>query len=83
MDLETIGKKIAERRRQDGLTQAQLANRARVSRATITALETGAQRELGFNKLMGVLAVLKLDLHLTEANAGRPTLEDLQREGGR
>ncbi|WP_157405658.1 helix-turn-helix domain-containing protein [Asticcacaulis benevestitus] len=82
MDLETIGKKIAERRRQDDLTQTQLANRARVSRATITALETGVQRELGFNKIMCILAVLKLDLHLTEENAGRPTLEDLQREGG-
>jgi hypothetical protein len=29
---------------------------------------------------MSLLAVLKMDLRLTTANAGRPTLEDLQRE---
>jgi DNA-binding XRE family transcriptional regulator len=80
MDLETLGKTIAQRRKEEGLTQAKLALRARVSRATITALETGAQRELGFNKIMAILAVLKLDLRVTEANIGRPTLEDLQRE---
>lgn len=82
MDLETLGKTIAERRKEGGLTQAQLANRAHVSRATITALETGYQRELGFNKVMAILAALKFDLYLTEANTGRPTLEDLQRDAG-
>ncbi|CAL4869263.1 hypothetical protein MMA231_03554 (plasmid) [Asticcacaulis sp. MM231] len=82
MDLETLGQSIAKRRKGAGLTQAQLALRARVSRATVTALETGAQRELGFNKVMAILNVLKLDLHITEANTGRPTLEDLQRETG-
>ena len=80
MDLATLGKTVAERRKGEGLTQAQLAHRAHLSRATITALETGYQRELGFNKIMAILAILKLDLYLTEANTGRPTLEDLQRE---
>lgn len=83
MTLSTIGSEIAARRRSLGMTQAQLASRAGVSRATITALETDAQRELGFNRLMAILTVLSLDLRLTEANAGRPTLEDLQRENER
>ena len=82
MDLEALGKSIAERRKLARLTQTQLALRASVSRATITALETGVQRELGFNKIMAILTVLKLDLKMTEANLGRPTLEDLQRENG-
>ena len=82
MDLEALGKSIAERRKLARLTQTQLAFRACVSRATITALETGVQRELGFNKIMAILTVLKLDLKMTEANLGRPTLEDLQRENG-
>jgi len=82
MDLEALGKSIAVRRKLVRLTQSQLALRACVSRATITALETGVQRELGFNKIMAILNVLKLDLKMTEANLGRPTLEDLQRENG-
>ncbi len=80
LDLFALGTAIAAQRKQLGLTQAGLAQRARVSRATITALETGQQRELGFNKVMAILAVLGLDLRLGSANAGRPTLEDLQRE---
>ena len=80
MDLSTIGARIATQRRSLGLTQARLAARAGVSRATVTALETEAQRELGFNKVMAILTVLNLDLCLADANAGRPTLEDLQRE---
>lgn len=78
MDLEILGREIAARRKELGVTQADLASRAGLSRATVTALETGAQRELGFNKIIALLAVLKLDLRLTQANSGRPTLEDLQ-----
>ena len=80
LDLQAIGERVATQRKALGLTQSQLAAQSRTSRATITALETGAQRELGFNKLMAILSVLKLDLQLTSANMGRPTLEDLQRE---
>lgn len=80
IDLLSIGQEIASHRRALGLTQADLARRAHLSRATVTALETGAQRELGFSKVMGILAVLNLDLRLTTANTKRPTLEDLQRE---
>lgn len=78
MDLEILGRQIAAHRKKLGITQAELASRAGLSRATVTALETGAQRELGFNKILALLAVLKLDLRLTQANSGRPTLEDLQ-----
>ena len=82
MDIETVGKAIASRRKASGITQDQLARRAGVSRATIGALEGLAQRELGLNKIVAILNVLKLDLYLSEANSGRPTLEDLQREAG-
>lgn len=82
MDMESLGQAMASRRKNFALTQGQLAARAGVSRATIAALETGTQRELGLNKILSILAVLKLDLFLSEANSGRPTLEDLQREAG-
>jgi transcriptional regulator with XRE-family HTH domain len=83
LDMLAVGEEIATQRKARGLTQTELAARARVSRATITALETGRQRELGFNKLMAILAVLGLDMRITAENARRPTLEDLRREADR
>jgi len=80
MDLTSIGMRIALERKRHGLTQSQLAQRARISRATLAALETGSIRELGFNKIAMLLACLQLDLRLGAANGSRPTLEDLQLE---
>jgi len=80
LDLQAMGEQIAAQRKALKLTQSQLAVKSHTSRATITALETCAQRELGFNKLMAILAVLNMDLRITSANSGRPTLEDLQKE---
>jgi len=80
MDLQILGEEIATQRKALGMTQSQLALRSHTSRATITALETCAQRELGFNKVMAILAALNMDLRITSANLSRPTLEDLQRE---
>jgi len=36
--------------------------------------------ELGFTKIARILSALKLDIQLTEAARGRPTLEDLLKE---
>jgi transcriptional regulator with XRE-family HTH domain len=83
LDLLTLGAEISRLRRDAKMTQSQLASRARVSRATIAALETGAARELGFNKVMAILATLGTDLAVTTLNQGRPTLEDLQRDAER
>lgn len=80
MDFATLGAAIARRRRELGLAQQELASLAGVSRPTIMRLETGTAHELGFNKVVRILNALRLDLRLTEANASRPTLEDLQSE---
>ena len=80
LDLLTIGQEIATHRRKAGLTQVALARKSGLSRSTIAALETGVMAELGFGKVMRLLAVLGLDLRIGVANAGRPTLEDLERE---
>jgi transcriptional regulator with XRE-family HTH domain len=80
MDIASIGTRIASERKKHGLTQVQLAQRAKISRATLAALETGAIRELGFNKIAMLLACLQLDLRVGAANSSRPTLEDLQLE---
>ena len=80
LDLLSVGREIARRRKEAGLTQAELAAHSGVSRATIAILETGAARELGFNKVITILATLGLDLRITTANRGRPTLDDLKEE---
>lgn len=83
LDLAKIGSEIATRRRALDLRQEELAARAGTSRSTIARLETGTLNELGFNKLMRILAALRLDLRATDANNGRPTLDDLQSEAAR
>ena len=79
-DLAEVAVRIRTQRRALGLTQHELANKARVSRA-IAELESGRLPELGFKKLVRILRAVELDLRLTTFNRRRPTLEDLVREG--
>jgi transcriptional regulator with XRE-family HTH domain len=65
-----------------GLRQSELALASRVSLPTLKALEQCRTAELGFSKLVRILAVLGLELKLQTANLGRPTLDDLQNEPG-
>ncbi len=83
LDLFDIGAEVARRRRELRLTQPALAQRAGVSRATIAALEGGRLRELGFNKVVMILACLGLDLRIATANHRRPTYEELVAENER
>lgn len=80
MQLFLLGKQIRKRRRAMRLSQGSLAERARVSRATLDALENGRLGELGFIKVGRILSVLGLELRLQEAHLRRPTLEDLVNE---
>lgn len=81
LDLAALGRSIAKHRNAQRLTQAELARRARVGRSTLDALENARTAELGFGKVGRILAALGLTLKLSEANRGRPTLEDLIAEG--
>jgi transcriptional regulator with XRE-family HTH domain len=78
-----MGELIAERRTQLKLSQAELAGKSRVSRATLDALENGRLRELGFTRVTRILTALSLELRLREAERQRPTLEDLRSEKDR
>jgi transcriptional regulator with XRE-family HTH domain len=80
LDLPSLGEKIAQRRSALKLTQTALAARAKVSRATVDALENGRAGELGFTKVARILAALDLGLRLFDARRARPTLEDLLEE---
>lgn len=80
MELHSLGQTIAQRRKSARLTQAALAVLAHVSLPTLKALEQGRTAELGFSKVLRILAALGLELDLREANQGRPTLESLRNE---
>ena len=80
LPLTQLGEHIAARRKSLGLTQTELAHRARVGLSTLEALENGRTGELGYAKINNILAVLGLELALQPAVNRRPTLDDLMKE---
>jgi transcriptional regulator with XRE-family HTH domain len=80
LDLLSVGAQIAERRRDLKLSQAELARKAGVSRATLDALENGRTGELGFSKVARLLSALGLELAIRPAASHRPTLDELMQE---
>lgn len=83
LDLPSIGLQVALRRKTLKLRQADLAQKAGVSRATLDALENRRLGELGFAKVAKILAAVGLELSLAEPGKRRPTLEDLMQEDER
>ena len=81
LPLYSVGEHIANKRKTLGLTQRDLAQKAKVGLSTLDALENGRLGELGYSKITNILTALGLELKLQEASAGRPTLEDLMEEG--
>jgi transcriptional regulator with XRE-family HTH domain len=80
MDLISIGHHIAERRKGLKLSQAELARKAGISRATLDALENGRAGELGFSKVSRLLAAIGLELTVQPLSSRRPTLDELLEE---
>jgi transcriptional regulator with XRE-family HTH domain len=80
LTLSTIGAQIAAKRKKLGLSQAELARKASLSRATLDALENGRSGELGFSKVTKLLSALGLGLKLQESGSPRPTLDEIMEE---
>lgn len=80
LDLISIGRQVAERRKTLKLSQTTLARKSGVSRATLDALENGRAGELGFSKITRLLAALGLELTIQPASSQRPTLDEMMRE---
>ena len=81
LPLLSIGERIASKRKELGLTQLQLAQKARVGLSTLDALENARLGELGYSKITNILTALGLELRLQETSRRRPTLEELTEEG--
>ena len=80
LDLTSIGQQIAQQRKKLKLSQAALARKAGISRATVEALENARAGELGYSKVTKLLAALGLELKLQAAGSHRPTLDELLNE---
>lgn len=66
MRIQELGSEIRRIRQARGLTQAQLARAAGLSRETLNLLESGLVRDLGIRKVLAVLDHLGLSVTLEE-----------------
>jgi transcriptional regulator with XRE-family HTH domain len=80
IDLIDLGELIKKTRQAQKLSQGELVQRSKVSRARLDALENGRISDIGFKNLMRVMNALGLDFRITQLNDSRPTLEDLVEE---
>jgi transcriptional regulator with XRE-family HTH domain len=79
MTLSDLGPLLRQARREAKLSQEQLAQSLGMSRATISAIESGRCEEIGFAKLAALLELVGLEVIVT-ARKGRPTIDDLRAE---
>jgi transcriptional regulator with XRE-family HTH domain len=79
-ELTDLGELIKKTRHAQKLSQGELVQRSKVSRARLEALENGRISDIGFKNLMRIMNALGLDFRVTQLNESRPTLEDLVEE---
>lgn len=79
MDLKELGLEIKKLRKEKKLSQTQLCDDLKISRATLSTLENGKGIDIGIRKVLWILDYLGYQLSIKEKNRF-PTLEDLQDE---
>lgn len=79
MTLADLGPLLRQARREAKLSQEQLAAPLGMSRATISAIESGRCEEIGFAKLAALLDMVGLEI-VVAPRKGRPTVDDLRAE---
>lgn len=72
MKLEEIGYEIRRVRLGHGLTQAELADAAAITRTTLNQLENGAIKDLGIRKVLAILDQLGLALLIDRTPQPKP-----------
>lgn len=66
--LQQLGIEIAERRRQLGLKQIEVAKQSGVAAESLSRFERGRLSEFGSGKLIAVLAAVGMEISLIEAS---------------
>jgi DNA-binding XRE family transcriptional regulator len=79
MTLADLGPLLRQARREAKLSQEQLAAPLGMSRATISAIESGRCEEIGFAKLASLLDLVGFEV-VVAPRKGRPTVDDLRAE---
>jgi transcriptional regulator with XRE-family HTH domain len=74
MQLREVGLHVHEKRLELGISQAQLAKLAGLSRTTVNQLENGALEDLGYTKLSQLLGILGLSFDAKERLKKSPAL---------
>lgn len=77
MDLKELGQVIKKLRKEKKLSQTQLCDDLKISRATLSTLENGKGIDIGIRKVLWILDYLGYQLSIKEKNRF-PTLEDLR-----
>ena len=80
MDIFEIGEIIRRHRKEQGMTQQQLADAGRISRSRLNTLETGGAFDLRVNTVLSLFKALGLSMRVSDSPDGRPVYEDLKRE---
>ncbi|GAB3043639.1 helix-turn-helix domain-containing protein [Stenotrophomonas tumulicola] len=77
--LHELGRAVAKRRRDLGLTQVDVARSAGVSSDTLSRFEVGRVTEFGARKLLAVLSTLGMEMEFREEGTAG-SLDELQLE---
>jgi HTH-type transcriptional regulator / antitoxin HipB len=79
MQLADLGPVLKQARKEAKLSQEQLAAPLGMSRATISAIESGRCEEIGLSKVVALLDRVGLELTVVPRSP-RPTIDDLRNE---
>ena len=79
MDFKEFGKNIALMRKDQKISQEQMAKDLNISRATISSLENAKTVDIGIKKILQIIDYLGYELVFKEKSAF-PTFEELRDE---
>ncbi|WP_373000940.1 helix-turn-helix transcriptional regulator [Sulfurimonas sp.] len=77
MDFKEFGEYLSLLRKQNNISQEQMAKDLRISRATISSFENGRASDVGFKKVLQIVEYLGFELNVKEKSPF-PTFEELR-----